>query len=313
MGISKSRFDRHILDQSSVLLNYRKPWPKYLFRHEPIENAVEILKSGQILSRTGAEGRIARDIAPDQIIGLRDSAHDKVRLYFRPRNPTQYRIEGIRKPSEFYHGKHGGFIVVFAFDAETILTASDTKFSCGNMQHSDSRILDGDNGFDSLDFSKIYHDSAHRDPEVTRQRCAEVLPFSPMTNLPALRRIIVRTDADVLTVKHYIEKFSLYHYSDLVRKAKGTGIFFGEYTAFDYVDLSPGKINFKLKETKPAADIAVEMVVSDIKTGSQVAKLSCDLKMLQAYYWEHGVTPGPYLLNAKLEGSFAFCSRINIE
>ncbi len=211
MGITLARHQAHVAGFEAKFPNYRKAWPKYLYRHEPVENAIEVLKQGVLLSRVGALqcGVIKNDIAPANIINHNDAAHNFARLYFRPRNPTQYHVEGIRKPVDFYQGKHAGFLVMMLFNSENVLTANGTKFSCGNMQSNNSNVLDADLGFDMLNFEAIYHDSAQQDPEIVRQRCAEVLPTSPFSLAETLEHIVVRTDADVQTLKYLLEREGL--------------------------------------------------------------------------------------------------------
>lgn len=312
MGISKARFTRHVLEQQSAFQNYRKSWPLFLYRHEPIESAIKILKTGELRSRLHAAGCIVKDIAPDQIISNRDVAHDRVRLYFRPRNPTQYHVEGIRKPADYYNGKHAGFLVMFLFDSEKILIDPETSFSCGNMQSHASNVLSGDEAFDTLDFERIYHDSAQRDAEITRMRCAEVLVQNPLNLVGPLKYIVVRTDADQQTLKFLFDESGLNHFSSLVRKTQGPGLFFEDYTAVDYVDVAPGMIKFRLKQTRSAGDIKTYMRLVDMKTGNVVAYFRSNLAMLKIYQWEPKVMPGTYQLQCELEDCFAHNSIVNL-
>ena len=127
MGLSPKLIQSHLDTWSARLKKtgnrpYRQHWPSRLFRHEPLENAVRILQSGKILSREDSKGQIVRDIAPQEIIMHSDAAHHFVRLYFRPKNPTQYRIEGIRKPEEYYKGCHAPVLIILIFSAVDILT-----------------------------------------------------------------------------------------------------------------------------------------------------------------------------------------------
>ncbi len=81
MGITEERHTRHVTEWRAKFDNYRKAWPLYLYRHEPIKNAVTVLRSGYLLSRASAEqnGVLTQDIAPDAIIGTRGAAHDRAR------------------------------------------------------------------------------------------------------------------------------------------------------------------------------------------------------------------------------------------
>src|SRR5690348_3489356 len=99
MGLTRGAADRHIETWiENLALTNKSRWPKHLFRHEPLQNAVQVLKSGRLLSRHQAEAVEHVDIAPPAIIHSRNNAHRFGRLYFRPRTPTQFHIEGIRRP-----------------------------------------------------------------------------------------------------------------------------------------------------------------------------------------------------------------------
>lgn len=83
----------------------RKRWPIWLFRSDHVENTAAILNGGELLSRALAEqqGLIVKDSASQQHIDeLTQSQRRYVRLYFRPRTPTQFRNEGIRPESEIW-------------------------------------------------------------------------------------------------------------------------------------------------------------------------------------------------------------------
>jgi hypothetical protein len=138
MGLSPGFISAHIAEWEKRLSipfqEYRAKWPSRLFHHAALENAALILRSGRLLSRLDSEGVRAVDIAPTGLIDHRTRAHQFARLYFRPRTPTQYHIEGIRKPSEYYQGKHAPILAMFVFDASHVLALPGVRFSDGNMQ-----------------------------------------------------------------------------------------------------------------------------------------------------------------------------------
>lgn len=313
MTIDAADFARVMAPVRELLPGYRQAWFGHLFRHEPIENAISVLRSGLLASRNSAlaQGLIINDIAPEDIIGNRVDAHDYARLYFRPRNPTQYHIEGIRKPSEYYQGKHGGFIVMFVFDAASVLGLPGARFSCGNMQSPWSQIMETTNDFEALDFASIYHDSAYPGDEVRRKRCAEVLVPEQLPLLPHLRHIVVRTDANVATVKHAISDVGSLVPLDIVRRTMSSGVFFQRHAALDFVDASPGRINFKLTYTESPDPLQVQILVSS-RAGAELQRLETQLEKNKKYYWEHGVRPGDYILDVWIEGSLAHRSGITL-
>lgn len=108
MALSQAVIQAHIADWeprlSSTFYSHRRHWPSRLFRHEPLENILSILHAGHLLSRNdaNASNAIVNDIAPADILNANTLSHQYVRLYFRPKTPTQYHIEGIREPVDFF-------------------------------------------------------------------------------------------------------------------------------------------------------------------------------------------------------------------
>ncbi len=114
----------------------RQWWPVYLFHCTDILNVVSILRDGEIASRsriTGA-GQLALDIASPQVIASTDPQwRNCVRLYFRPRTPTQFRNEGFRPIGQWQWNSHCPVPVYLMFDALSVLSRSDSRFSDGNL------------------------------------------------------------------------------------------------------------------------------------------------------------------------------------
>lgn len=312
MGISRQKFDAHKAKYKAKYQNYRKSWPHFLYRHEPIENAIKILRTGSLFSRNYAlqHNLIGTDIAPDAVINSTDAAYKYARLYFRPKNPTQYHIEGIRKADSYYQGKHAGLTVMFLFEAASVLTRDSTRFSCGNMQSPLSEIYDGDDGFDKLNFDHIYHDSFHNDKEITRQRCAEVLPQSGLKLKDTLGYIVVRTDADLATLKHSLASMGLNCYLPIAKKTTGSALFFNRHTAVEHIDTSPDVVNFKLAGTDSDGKISTTIQILEVASRNSVFDLTSELDSNTRYSVKHKLAPGNYLINFTLEGVFAHESQI---
>lgn len=313
MGVSGEKFQSHVEFWSKKLRNYRKHWPKRLFRHEPIENAVKILQEGQILSRKDAKNKIVSDIAPTGIINTNSHAHSSVRLYFRPRNPTQYHIEGIKKQNEYYYGKHGGVIVIFVFKASNILTKSDTRFSDGNMQSDQSKVFQDNQGFDQLDFSKVYHDSPQNDPEIIRARCAEVLSSSPLQMTEDLEYILVKSNADRITLSNLLDAETRLLFSDKIKVAAKTGFFFSLYTGVEYVDIIEEKIKVKLSDRKDGRLVKTQFSILD-PDSRRVEKQTTvwDAETKRPWVWAHGQNTGRHILRITLEGILAYEAPFNV-
>jgi ssDNA thymidine ADP-ribosyltransferase, DarT len=117
MALSAVEAEAHIrkweqnLDQKYYA--HRKHWPSRLFHHAPLENAVQILVEGVLRSRSDPDIQLARDVAGAGVIDAREEAHKFVRFYFRPRTPTQFHIEGIRKTEECEFSFQAPVLVMF--------------------------------------------------------------------------------------------------------------------------------------------------------------------------------------------------------
>ena len=108
-------------------------WPNWLYRSDHVENAAEILNTGELLSRSAAElsDRIVKDSASQQHVDeLTESQRSYVRLYFRPRTPTQYRNEGIRPDGKIWNGAHMPVPVYLLFGSQ-LLQETGVRFCEG--------------------------------------------------------------------------------------------------------------------------------------------------------------------------------------
>lgn len=203
MALSEQVAAAHIAHWEAQLnqpwYNHRRYWPGCLFHHAPLENAVAILTSGMLRSRNDPANHCPRDVAAREVNAARAHAHDRVRLYFRPKTPTQYHIEGIRKPGECKFGEetHAPVLVMLILDAQRILTLPGTQFCDRNMQRGDAVPGDSEDYFAAIPFDKVYHEGPTGGDElITSHRCAEVLPTSPLDLEQCLRAIFLRSEPE---------------------------------------------------------------------------------------------------------------------
>lgn len=244
---------------------YRARWPSRLFHHAPIENAVEILKSMQLASRRDLAGVNQVDAAAQDVIAAREDAHRFGRLYFRPRTPTQFHCEGIRKIEELYHGAHSPVLIMLVLDAKEVLTSKGVQFSDMNMQSPSADFGDTDEFFANIRFDRVYHDSAFGQGEkdaIIKARCAEVLVPSPFNISRALKHIYCRSTAE----RDYLLA-ELAHASDrllpIVQTSDDLRVFHKEYAFAQYVRLQKDGLVFSLNARKDRRDIDVQIQVRD--------------------------------------------------
>ena len=200
------------LANESWLGSVRSRWTKYVFHYTDIRNAVEILKNEKLLCRAELErtGKMLVDNASRTIISTTETdVKNYVRLYFRPKTPTQFNNEGIRSVNEQSLESHCPVPIFFLFDSKTILTKSDCQFAEGNL----AKL--GIQGFRStadelasFDFRKIYHQGVFNRTErnaIILHRNAEIVVPDKL-DLSALKLIVCRSPAEKETLLYLLPK-----------------------------------------------------------------------------------------------------------
>ena len=186
-------------------------WPRFIYHFTDVNNAASIIRSRHLYSRAECDrlGLMQVDNASPTIIQQTQLEHQEyVRLYFRPRTPTQFNNEGIRPLNQRRHGgAHCPAPIYFCFDALTTLSQHTTQFSNGNMgtrrvQHSDSRDF-----FFRIPFEQVFHNRwfppEERD-EIIFRRNAEVLVPDKLPLEPTLKFIACRSIAERQTLLHLL-------------------------------------------------------------------------------------------------------------
>ena len=196
------------LKQEPWLGSPRRWWPDYLFHCTDIRNAVRILDSGQLLSRTQAQatGQLQVDIAAPDIIDQTSAEwRDHVRLYFRPRTPTQFNNEGFRPMGQWSQGAHCPVPVYLLLDAKSVLSRAECLFTDGNVA-ADAVPMESMDQLRQVPFRLVYHDTWFDPPEratIVYHRNAEVL-IPQRLDLQTVRWVFCRSPAEYETLLHLL-------------------------------------------------------------------------------------------------------------
>ena len=191
------------LPSSLGLARNRCFWSRWLFRSDHVENAADILNSGRLRSRAAAEvGDLIRvDSGSPRIVGQLSARHrNLVRLYFRPRTPTQYANEGIRPQGKIEYGAHMPVPVYLLFDV-SLLGEQGVRFTKGRLD--DGTPMGGSAEFlKSIAFADVYHDGgvgrlggSNRRSEILNARHSEVVVENEL-GLDQLTHVICRSAAE---------------------------------------------------------------------------------------------------------------------
>ena len=188
------------LPSSLGLDRNRSFWPNWVFRSDHVENAADILNSGQLLSRAPAErGNLIRvDSGSPQYVGQLSRRHrNLVRLYFRPRTPTQYVNEGIRPRDRVQYGAHMPVPVYLLFTSR-LLAEQGVYFTKGRLTQG-AAVGDSAEFLKSINFRDVYHDRAvgrlgesERRSTILNARHSEVVVENELP-LDKLKHIVCRS------------------------------------------------------------------------------------------------------------------------
>ena len=238
------------LRKASWLDRARQWWPACLFHCTDISNVVSILRQGEIVSRSRitSTGQLPMDIAsPEVIAGTDPEWQDYVRLYFRPRTPTQYNNEGFRPVGQRALNSHCPVPVYLIFDALAVLSRTDSCFSDGNLGSAHASV-DGYVSFlEQIPFTLVYHDTwfgpSERD-QIIHHRNAEVLVPQKM-GLESLRYIGCRSDAEYKTLLHLLPPGTRSRWVGKLGVNPNLQLFNRKWTFVEQVDMSTENIVFR--------------------------------------------------------------------
>jgi hypothetical protein len=205
------RIQQHIQEWSNQLGNH-KWWPKYVYHFTDVNNAANILKDGILYSRVEAANRgrmIVDNASPIVMAQTRQQHRLFVRLYFRPRTPTQFCNEGIRPVAQrVLGGAHCPIPVYFCFDALSILSLDNSEYSDGNMGSMRATHRGDRDFFLQIPFAQVFHYGRFppdEHDEIIFRRNAEVLIPNKLPLEPDLKFIACRSVAERQTLMHLLD------------------------------------------------------------------------------------------------------------
>ncbi len=322
MGLSKDFLDAHIQEWEQKLSGpaypHREKWPSHLFHHPPLENAVSILTSGLMLSRDDSSRLRARDVAATGVIDHSIRAHSFVRLYFRPRTPTQYHVEGIQKTGDnpYSENVHAPVLVMFVFDSRSVLSSDEVFFSDANMQ---SGVVENSSEafFRAIPFEKVYHEGGTGgDRSIITRRCAEVLAPSPLSLEGKLRWVYCRSEAERATLLQALSA-SASQWDKKIRISDDLKVFEKRFTFVEKVSLVNEGIIFRLNPRADLRPISVSLEARDA-TGRVCVRmnnteLSATPPKAAAWQVKAKLQPGLYRVVIRLEGHEAYKSTLMLD
>ncbi len=323
MALSDAFVNQHIQhwteQLSSGFRTYRKHWPAHLFHHAPLETALKIIEDGFLRARDDPQRANIRDVSAGGVIDNRQEAHGRVRLYFRPRNPTQFHIEGIRKDVDCQYGPsaHAPVLVMFVLDARKVLTRPDTVFSDQNMQKHSAQTGSDEAFFNNIPFSSVYHEGGIAgDYSIIDSRCAEVLPKSPLPLADVLSGIWFRSEPERDTFLHHLGTASS-QWHQFCSVSEELKVFDKRFSFVADIDLSREGVSFRINHRHDFQNVSIVIQVYDAKNQLCVDFKNDDFKTnnQSGGRWIHRATlePSNYLVRVQLENHPAYEAMLRLD
>lgn len=261
------------LKKAKWLGSARSWWPNYLFHFTDIPNAVNILKRGELLSRAEAKASkqlVTNSASPEVISQTEEQWKDYVRLYFRPRTPTQFRSEGFR-PIEQRElgGAHCPVPIYFLFDSAFVLCRQDTLFSEGNLAAGEAQAVGDAKNFKRIPFEKVYHDTRFAPQErgtIVFHRNAEVI-VPKRLDLDSLRFILCRSQAEYNTFLYLLPPNTSTRWARKIGVDMRMNLFERRWTFVEDTELSTTEISFRFnKSTEMPGPFHARVIIHEILT-----------------------------------------------
>lgn len=271
-------FLQELANQDWIRRTDRHYWPGFLFHHTHLENAVNILESGYLLSRKMAEesGRLFHSSGSTSVLAHTDPyVKTCARFYFRPLTPTQFHVEGIRSQITLqkspYRDAHCPVMVFLLFDAAEILTRAAVEFSDGNLASTmKANRYQTAAELQALPWKKIYHQGSFdtsRYRDITFHKNAEVI-VPDRVGLDALQYIWCRSSAEKETLTHMLPDEIREKYQQRIFSSSRYRLFYGEHTYIERVRLNSNTVRVEFSpDTKSPGpfELLVEIDVPDFE------------------------------------------------
>ena len=265
--------------QDWVKRTERRWWPRFVFHYTDIRNTVQILREGYLYSRRRLEDAgkpVVSSGSPSVLAGTNIVIKDCVRLYFRPKTPTQYHAEGIRSQATLSKSRfpdaHCPVPVFFLFDSATVLARSDCWFSDGNLASHDAQTLSTASELEQLPWIKIYHTgyidySQPGSSDIVFRRHAEVI-IPRKLDLEALRYIYCRSGAERETLQHLLPPDLRSRYQNKIVASTRSDLFYRQQTFIETVRLSSESAYFHFSpETQSPGPFHLQVELEIASTG----------------------------------------------
>jgi len=315
---------RAVLDNLSqmdwIRRSERRWWPRLLFHYTDIQNAVLILSSGYLHSRQHLEDErlLAVSSGSNEVLaGTHPDIRNYVRLYFRPKTPTQFYAEGVKSSNTLsisrFPDAHCPVPVFFLFDSAEILSREDSWFSDRGLASRNHEIMSTAQELANLDWRKIYHTgpydpSKFEEADIASRRMAEVIVYSRL-ELASLKWIYCRSEAEKDTLLYLLTEDDRHQYERKIVATTRSGLFYREHTFLESVRMDSDAAHLSFSpDTQSPGPYNLQAI---IRSGQNIHQNENSEFLLQKgrYRWKVDVGFDDYELEIRLDGNTIYRNR----
>lgn len=310
------RFLKALKEASFIKHDERNVWPNYVYHYTNITNAVQILSDGYLFSRERLNSLEKSFVDSGSIEVLKNtdqSIKNYVRLYFRPKTPTQYHCEGIQSritlTASDFSGAHCPVPIFFLFDSAEVLTKINTKFSNGNLGAFGVQKYNSTTKLIELPWKRIYHlgPIENNRKSIIFHRHAEVIVPDKL-DLQALRLIYCRSDAERESLLHLLPSDVRTKYQGIITASSRNMLFYRKHSFVEKVFLSKDIAIFQFSpDTKSPGPFDMKVTLSDSNSG-RVLSWETNRVALNKLNVPFGNSIQQYEIRLFLDGNLAYAN-----
>lgn len=259
---------------TAIFTSANKAWFKYCYHFSHIENVISILEDGELLSRTLAIStkKMLNNNASQAVIDQTKLKYqDYVRLYFRPKTPTQFHNEGFKTKKQLEQSSLDAQcpVPVFLFlDIRKVLNHPDALFTEKGLASGDEVLLySTPEEFKVLPFDKIYHDQplTHEEKStIVGHRHAEIILPNRFPIKEYLQKIVVRTPAEKETLLALMSSRVKDEYGHLIQIDSTNNIFFSRWTHVGKVNLHQNSFDLEFRSSSKYQKFDLSLEFTDV-------------------------------------------------
>jgi len=312
-------FLESLLEKSWVRRGERRWWPRYVFHYTDVRNAIKILQDECLYCRERMEGNDTLPVSSGSTEVLGNTGKkikEFVRLYFRPRTPTQYHTEGIQSKSALESSKfpdaHCPVPIFLLFDSTEILTRSECRFSNGNLASLSHSVFATADELAELPWKKIYHTGAfnpNQRPDIPFHRNAEVvLPEKLDITSEALSYIFCRSDAEKETLLRLLPAATRSKYRSIVQATARSDLYYRRHTFLERARLHSERATFSFSpDTDSPGPFELRLAV---KANSNISRASDDnFRANDSFSVSFGKSLSKYQIRMELDSHLAYAGK----